>query len=101
MQRRLTIAAILLCPVLLVVWALWWPDSGPGVFAQVLLLCVGVPVFLVVLPIVLLVAGPPAIRDWIVYVTRNRRTRRGQCPTCGYDRRGIAIAAPCPECGAT
>ncbi|CAG0964830.1 hypothetical protein PHYC_00924 [Phycisphaerales bacterium] len=30
----------------------------------------------------------------------HRRTEAGLCPTCGYDRRGLASpAAPCPECG--
>jgi hypothetical protein len=29
----------------------------------------------------------------------NRR-RRGQCPRCGYNRRGLAHGALCPECGA-
>ncbi len=28
-----------------------------------------------------------------------RRARRGQCRRCGYDRRGLASAAVCPECG--
>lgn len=25
----------------------------------------------------------------------------GECPRCGYPRRGLAIDSPCPECGAT
>ena len=32
-------------------------------------------------------------------VIRWRRTRRGLCLSCGYDRRGIATDAACPECG--
>jgi len=27
------------------------------------------------------------------------RLRRGLCPTCAYDRRGLAAEAECPECG--
>ncbi len=30
---------------------------------------------------------------------RARRTRRGLCPRCAYDRTGIAGTNPCPECG--
>jgi hypothetical protein len=28
-----------------------------------------------------------------------QRTRSGRCPTCNYNRAGIAIEALCPECG--
>jgi len=27
------------------------------------------------------------------------RRERGRCPSCGYDRRGVDAARPCPECG--
>ena len=30
---------------------------------------------------------------------RKRRAERGECPGCGYDRRGLAVDAKCPECG--
>jgi hypothetical protein len=31
---------------------------------------------------------------------RRLRKRRGVCPACQYDRRGLPAGAPCPECGA-
>ncbi len=37
----------------------------------------------------LLLAAPGGVRRW-------RRTRRGQCPACGYDLSGVEV---CPECG--
>jgi hypothetical protein len=30
---------------------------------------------------------------------RHLRRRAGRCTRCGYDRRGIDAATPCPECG--
>lgn len=32
--------------------------------------------------------------------TLARRARVGNCPKCDYDRRGLAVASVCPECGA-
>jgi hypothetical protein len=28
------------------------------------------------------------------------RARLNHCPTCNYDRRGLPVTSPCPECGA-
>lgn len=44
-----------------------------------------------------------AWRERLPAVTKRCRTaarrRRGACVSCGYDRRGLAAAAACPECG--
>jgi len=40
-----------------------------------------------------LIYGPGTLR-------RSLRGRRGACPTCAYDLRGIPQGQPCPECGA-
>lgn len=42
-------------------------------------------------PFIVLVAVPT--------VRQALRRRRGRCPLCGYDRRGLEGGAPCPECG--
>lgn len=38
-------------------------------------------------------------RQHLQYTKEQRRTKRGRCRSCGYDRRGLAISLPCPECG--
>jgi hypothetical protein len=41
----------------------------------------------------------PASLLWRARVRVRSRRRAGQCPTCGYDRHGLAAEHPCPECG--
>lgn len=48
----------------------------------------------------LLFAAPPFIVLAAIPVARRElRRRRGRCPVCGYDRRGLDVVSPCPECG--
>jgi hypothetical protein len=35
----------------------------------------------------------------LLWFADRRRSRTGLCSKCGYDRRGLAADAPCPECG--
>lgn len=37
---------------------------------------------------------------WRCDAVARRRARVGLCPTCHYDRAGLAAGADCPECGA-
>ena len=83
----------------LLVCGLLWPETDVGAIARFAGFFLLVPLLFVVLPLVLLVAGPVAVRDLIVNRRLARRKRRGLCPSCGYDRRGIQADVPCPECG--
>lgn len=48
----------------------------------------------------LILAAPFLLRRGFVFARRRRRARGGRCVACGYDRRTIGAATPCPECGA-
>jgi hypothetical protein len=41
----------------------------------------------------------PLVFAWWPDLRRFRRRHLGLCPSCGYDRRGLAADANCPECG--
>ena len=44
----------------------------------------------------ILASGVPAMLLWFL---DRRRFGAGLCARCGYDRRGLAESAKCPECG--
>jgi hypothetical protein len=37
----------------------------------------------------------------IIRTRTTLRTRRGNCPNCGYNRAGLSTTTACPECGTT
>jgi hypothetical protein len=47
----------------------------------------------------LIAALPPAWILWRPDLHAWREVRRACCAKCGYDRRGLAAGARCPECG--
>lgn len=49
-------------------------------------------------PVVLVMCGMSGLW-WRSDAIARRRTRRGRCATCGYDRSGLAQDVKCPECG--
>jgi hypothetical protein len=38
--------------------------------------------------------------ECVAFARRRVRHRKGRCPSCGYDRVGLAAGSACPECGA-
>ena len=44
-------------------------------------------------------AGIILLPRWMRRLRRASRRRRGHCPACNYDLRGLARNSPCPECG--
>lgn len=52
--------------------------------------------------VAIVVCGAIAWLWWVRWAAMNRavtRITKGQCAYCGYCRRGMALAARCPECG--
>lgn len=99
-----------------VIWAPAWRDHwhGPGFFWKrsppgrtdwafsFWFLGSGTRGFMVFIPlwIPVLVTGLAGSFAWYLDRAADRRIRNGACPKCDYDRRGLALGAPCPECGA-
>jgi hypothetical protein len=69
-----------------VAWAFFWCSGWhtTAVFASTIIWCAGYPLF--------------DILEARIPVLRERRRKRGLCPSCGYDLR--ATPERCPECGA-
>lgn len=70
------------------------PATPPGLGAS--LCSFNVPVW----PLPLLLVVPSVFAWWIDARSVRWRCRR-QCQKCGYDRRGLAANALCPECGSS
>jgi hypothetical protein len=70
---------------------LWWPIRSTRAWGTT----VAAPLWMLLIPLALITAaaGRTDTLD-------RRRARAGVCPSCGYDRAGIAPGALCPECGA-
>jgi hypothetical protein len=43
--------------------------------------------------------GAGAVGAWAGPYARYRRLRATRCPSCAYDRAGLAADVRCPECG--
>lgn len=52
-----------------------------------------------IIPIWVLICG--IVGMFVVYRTRASKSCASQCPKCEYPRQGLAVNAPCPECGAS
>jgi hypothetical protein len=37
--------------------------------------------------------------EGVAFARRRVRRGKGRCPSCGYDRAGLAEGSACPECG--
>lgn len=68
----------------------WYHTTGGGSTARV----VSVPLWMLIV-----LAGAPFWIRLARAVRSMRRMAHGKCVACGYDRRGLAPTASCPECG--
>jgi hypothetical protein len=74
-------------------WACERPKPGASYYATV-----GKDLVFPILPLAV-VSGLPAAWLAVGDLRISRRRRAGCCLSCGYDRRGLALDAECPECG--
>lgn len=73
--------------------SLWWlrgGSQGSPPCSRALFVPIWIPLF---------AAGLPSGMLWRAELRRRSRLSLGRCASCGYDRRGIAANAKCPECG--
>jgi hypothetical protein len=71
---------------------LWHANPGPTVARSRDLL---IPLWWLIVPPLFMTAAA-----WRLDLLAGRRARLNLCPTCHYDRTGLAPGAACPECGA-
>ena len=80
-------------------WAPEWPQLLPDVVNAKAGMFSSVTVFIhTYVPL-----WPLPLATGLLALFAHRRARKlspALCPACGYDTRGLAAAAPCPECGA-
>jgi hypothetical protein len=74
-----------------------WTGVVPG-FGLVLFPCVPV-VFGLVFNTITYAALAGGLWQIPLVIRRHMRRCRGRCPMCGYQRAGLRVNAPCPECG--
>ena len=73
-------------------WLRWDFEDGGDQYGRV----VAIPMWTVA-ALVAAIAAPL----WTLHLRARHRARVGLCKGCGYDRKGLAIDAKCPECGRT
>src|SRR5215468_5432569 len=92
--RALTLKDVIAAAVLLVITLLC---AGLTVAAGA---AIGLPDRWILAIVIGLFLCYPLALNW-TDMKASLRHRRGHCPACGYDRRGLPLAAACPECGTT
>jgi hypothetical protein len=82
---------------------LWLVSSGSGVHSSTTGLAANVPTRILPLGFTLntlfYAAALLGVAEGVAFARRRVRRGRGRCPSCGYDRAGLAEGSACPECG--
>jgi len=68
----------------------WWVRSNRGVYDRLIEVPLWTPA---------LASHIASALAWRLDTLARRREKHGACPSCGYDRAGLAPSSPCPECG--